>query len=500
VSVALERLPNQYTAGVKNHGRITDRQLWILLGITLLGATLRFVTLGVQSFSHDEAVTVHRVIQSNFFATLSVIPLSESTPQLYYILGWIWTRIFSESEIGIRSLSALVGTLTVPLVWVTAKQIVSGRTALIAALLVAVNPFLVWYSQEARAYSLLVFLSIASILFFVKAQKEKTNKTFFFWVLTSFLSLSTHYFAVFLIATEALLLAITVRSRRTFVAIAGLVIAGATLLPIAVKQAKSGHTNWIADFPLFFRIKNLAMQFLLGETGITLHWQLLVAIGSVLLAGILLLSRTQKNEKLNLSTFALLGVAGIILPSVLVAFGVDFFWSRNLIPALIPLLIVLAGGFCASKAQAIGLPICVIFVAISGYASVATAMKPKLQRTDWRLAVSMIQPNSNTGPRAVIVSTRGDDPLELYLSAMKFPKQGAKVKEIDIIGWKTTNRDLRLRKKFPSVKRIASGRAKLLTVERFQTDTPVQVTVKDLKSLYFGGGKSAVLYVNPRPF
>jgi mannosyltransferase len=80
-----------------------------LTGIVLLGALLRFATLDLQSYPYDEAITVGRVLHSSFFSTLSAVPHSESTPPLYYLIAWIWSRPFGTGEVWMRSLSALAG-------------------------------------------------------------------------------------------------------------------------------------------------------------------------------------------------------------------------------------------------------------------------------------------------------------------------------------------------------------------------------------------------------
>src|SRR5207302_4100086 len=87
---------------------------WALAGLTVLAASLRFSTLGVQSFWHDEAVTVGRILRPSLFDTLKTIPSSEATPPLYYVLAWGWTKVFGLGEVGVRSLSALFGTALVP--------------------------------------------------------------------------------------------------------------------------------------------------------------------------------------------------------------------------------------------------------------------------------------------------------------------------------------------------------------------------------------------------
>ena len=61
-------------------------------GIVVVGAALRFSTLDLQSYRYDEAVTVGRVLHANFSTTLSEVSHSESTPPLYYLLAWAWSK------------------------------------------------------------------------------------------------------------------------------------------------------------------------------------------------------------------------------------------------------------------------------------------------------------------------------------------------------------------------------------------------------------------------
>src|SRR3954449_13549693 len=177
---------------------------WALLGITAGAAALRFSTLGVQSFWHDEAVTVGRVLQPGLGGTLREIPSSEAAPPLYYVLAWLWTKVFGVSEAGIRSLSAVFGTATVPVAYAIGARLVSRRAGLLAALAVAVSPLLVWYSQEARAYALLVLTSALTIWFFACALREPQRRRWlWWWAGAASLSLLSHYFAGFVVAPEA---------------------------------------------------------------------------------------------------------------------------------------------------------------------------------------------------------------------------------------------------------------------------------------------------------
>jgi predicted membrane-bound mannosyltransferase len=102
-----------------------------LLGLTAAAAAIRFLPLGVQSFHHDEVITVMRVIPGSFGQMLHEVKSSESNPPLYYVLAWGWAQEFGRSEWGIRSLSALLGTLTVPVGYAIGRQLSGRRVGLV---------------------------------------------------------------------------------------------------------------------------------------------------------------------------------------------------------------------------------------------------------------------------------------------------------------------------------------------------------------------------------
>ena len=58
---------------------------------------------------------------------LRAIPDSESTPPLYYVLAWLWTHVFGTGEVGLRSLSALLGTATIVVVWALGRRLGGDR-------------------------------------------------------------------------------------------------------------------------------------------------------------------------------------------------------------------------------------------------------------------------------------------------------------------------------------------------------------------------------------
>src|SRR3954453_11509327 len=170
-----------YREAVGGMVRARSRTFWIVAGLTLGGAALRFATLGIQSYHHDEIVTATRILPGNFKQAMEAVGSSESAPPLYYALAWLWTQLTGTGEFGLRSISALAGIATIPVAHLLATALTTpptglkpepgsgfrpvgrgrgpGRVGVVAAALVAVNPMLVWYSQEARGYALFALLT-----------------------------------------------------------------------------------------------------------------------------------------------------------------------------------------------------------------------------------------------------------------------------------------------------------------------------------------------------
>ena len=243
--------------------------LWALAGIAVAGAVLRFATLGLQSFHHDELVTVSRLLDGSFRHMLHEVKVSESNPPLYYSLAWVWAQLFGLGEAGIRSLSALLGTAVIPVGYLIGRQLTSRRGGLILAGLVAFDPMLIWYSQEARSYMLLVFFAALSMLFFLRALESRRGRDLGLWALASALALCSHYFAFFVVAIEAGWLALALRSRwRALLPALGLpLLVGLALLPLVNAQTNATHIGWIDNRPLPERLLNAGASAMIGETG-----------------------------------------------------------------------------------------------------------------------------------------------------------------------------------------------------------------------------------------
>jgi mannosyltransferase len=400
--------------------RARSRTFWIVAGLTTVAALLRFGTLGVQSYHHDEVVTASRILGGSFGRAMSAVGSSESAPPLYYALAWFWTQLTGTGEFGLRSLSALAGVATVPVAFLIGVELRGRRAGLMAAALVAVNPMLLWYSQEARAYALLALFSAVALLFCIRAVRNGRRRDFILWGVASALALATHYFAFFPLIAEALLL---LRRRGLRAGRAGYwiaALAAALLAPLAIHQMSIGHAEWIGNFSLGHRLWETAATFLTGETGDIIGQPerpplAYLPLGLCLAAFALLAARSDRDERraAGLPLFVAAFALGIPVALALLSASKDYVLARNVLPALVPLLIVVAVATTMPSARRLGAAIGAALLAYSLAFCIWVSFSPDFQRPNWDAVASRLSEPQE--PRAIVTWTLGEAPLLHYL-------------------------------------------------------------------------------------
>jgi mannosyltransferase len=402
--------------------------------LTLLGAALRLTRLGAQGFWFDEGNTA-LLVHLSPGRMLGLIPHSESTPPLYYCVAWVWARLFGFTESGLRSLSAVAGVVAIPIAYATGKKLISTRVGLIAAGLTACSPLLIWYSQEARSYSLLVALSAVSLLALAYALEEPTPVRLGGWVLASGLTLATHYYGVLVIAPAALWLLAAHRHERSVQFAFGLVaLCGLALIPLALGQNATGNTRWIAHIPLGSRLGQVIPQSLIGFQAPAQN--VLEALAAALaLSALVLLALCSDGPALKTAlAFGAVALGGLVLNLLLIAVGVDDLITRNLIALWIPAGLVVAAGFGARWAGRLGVAGAVAMCAIGVTAAIGVATNRDFQRPDWRVLVHMLGAAPASGRVILIQHYRDLLPLSLYEHALRFMGSShAHVSELDVI-------------------------------------------------------------------
>ena len=382
----------------------------------VVGAALRFYGLGHQSFWYDEWDTAF-MTQQSFGDMLGRLGPVELTPPVYFVLTWLWAAPFGDSELALRSVSALAGVALIPVLYLAARDLVSRRAGLIAAWLAAVNPLLVWYSQEARSYSLMLLFSAAAFLFFVRALKDKDRgaRQLYLWGAASALAIATHYLSVVLIVPEAVLLWIYsgIPRRPLLGAFAIPVVTGLALLPLLADQA--GHGGWISGLPLRPRAEGVPQNMALGFYSPleALPW---IAIAGFLAAAAYAYRRGDRDERRGLRAAGIVGVTGAVLLVGPIVIGEDYVITRNLLQLWVPFGVAAGIALGLRRLGWIG-PAATAVLALASIGLVAwVAADPKLQRPDWEDLADQVPPA--TQERLwVAMAQRGynERPLSLYI-------------------------------------------------------------------------------------
>lgn len=411
--------------------RDSGRWKLALAGIAALAAVLRFAALGRQSFDGDELYTAW-LTGEPLGDLLADVGEYESTPHAFYLLTWAWTHLAGSSEAALRSVSALAGIGAVIAGALLARRLLGDRAGLLTGVLLATNPLLVWFSQQARAYSLLVLLCTLGALALAEVLRAgaTSGRALLGWAAASAAALAVHYFAVFPVAAQAAWLLREARHRperrRAIVLAVALPLAvGLALVPLAWHQRD--NPGGIEGIAFLTRLAQVPKSFLVGFSPPA---ELAVTVAAALLVGAALLGLLRARRE-SIGALALpLAVAAVtvLVPAALAVVGVDFLAARNVLPAVVFCAVVVAGTAQTRWAAAA----VAVYAALSVAVIVAGATDPSLQRADWRGVSRAV---GDEGPARILAMTPGKDPgpFSVYFGgARTLSGDGAVVSRIDV--------------------------------------------------------------------
>jgi uncharacterized membrane protein len=173
-----------------------------ILVVLLIGSGLRVWNLSSQSFSMDEMYELRAARQT----IPQIVAATDGFPPLYCVALHYWMRVFP-SDVSARWLSALLGVVSILAVWRTGCWVGGAAHGLWAALFIALCPFHIYFSQEARAYSLYFLASACALWAFLRAQQCDRALDWTFFAAACVAGAYTHYyFAILLLMMTAALM------------------------------------------------------------------------------------------------------------------------------------------------------------------------------------------------------------------------------------------------------------------------------------------------------
>ncbi|MBN1825663.1 MAG: glycosyltransferase family 39 protein [Candidatus Eisenbacteria bacterium] len=187
-----------------------DGALVVLLFAAALA--LRLARIGAESFWLDEAYS-WRLASADLQSIWAGAVGNRHTPPLYYAILHLW-RVFGDGAAPLRALSAVIGALAVPLFYRLGRELLDRRAGLLAAAAASLSPFLVYYGQEARGYTLLLALILAAAIALLRYVERGGAGPAVLFAAASTLALYTHYYAGFALVAMNLFALFELRRRR----------------------------------------------------------------------------------------------------------------------------------------------------------------------------------------------------------------------------------------------------------------------------------------------
>jgi mannosyltransferase len=424
------------------------RARWLRLGIllvVLLAFGLRLYAIDRQDIWGDEAFSIWLSSQP---LPVVVAGGADTHPPLYPFLLYLWLRLAGSSPLAVRALSALIGTLTIPVVYALGRRVLSlrrfsgstglGKGAPLAALLAAASPILVYYSQETRMYGLVTLLAAASVYWAMRTCQEQglgesqgtvrparfrdAAGPWLAYFLSTLAAAYTHYYAFFVLLAESLVIVpLLLHQRRWPILRRWLAAQGA--LAVA-------YTPWIVVQSGFLSGKasvrfdewNLATALrIAGETvagfgaglavPVAVSWLAALLYLVAVLAGLLVVIRRRQTEPWLIAAyfFVPLLLAWVVNPIM------PFFYARYLL-LIAPAFYLLAAWGVMSWSRlrrSLGVGVAVILLAVSSYGLLSYYTDEAYDKGRYGQMMAYIQANARPGD-ALILANRLQRPIFEY--------------------------------------------------------------------------------------
>jgi len=398
---------------------------WLVL-IILLATTVRLYRLGYQSLWYDEAFA-WAVASVDLKTSIEAILSDGNQPPLYYsvLRLFLW---LGRSEAIVRLPSAVFGILAIPLMYKTGRLCFGRRAGLVSALWLGLSPLHVWYCQEARMYTMVVFFSLGSVYFFLRLLRQNEGRLWAGFIALTAAGYLTNYSAFLVSLAQFAFIVWTFRLsyrllRRWTVSQA---LAFLPLLPWLVallnREVKSFGFGWIPRPEPLDPLKTL-WNFSLGYTGTLTP---LVSLSLLLFAfaflqglwhqrsgsdGDLPQIPLSPHAKLFLALWLIWPIAFVFLTSHLL---VPIYIDRFLLVALPPYLILVAYGLLRIRHVIArrGL-ILALTLAISLSLS-RIYFDPVYAKEDWRGLARYIQQKSQCNDVIFLETLEGTLPFNYY--------------------------------------------------------------------------------------
>lgn len=399
--------------------------LRIILILLLVALILRLINLN-QSLWLDEAIVTVAVSKYSFWDFVTKYSMGDFHPPGYFAILWIWIKAFGATEISVRLPSVIFGVITVYLTYLIAQKVISIKMPLISGLFMTLSPLHIFYSQEARMYSLAALSATLSTFLLLKIE-DKSKKMFIFYVFSVILVLYSDYVTYFILPVHFMWI-LYFKKKLMYKFLLAIFLAFIFYLPwllLLPLQLETGYktsnivSGW-ANVVGSSGVKEtllLPVKMLIGRISFD---NKLMYISSVTLVGLIAILGFFKSIYKTTPELRLIFFWLIIPPLIgwLVSLFLPIFSYFRFIYILPAFYILLTYGFCSYSKRTSR--ILILFFTIAEVTFLSTYLfNPKFHREDWRQAVSYVEENAD---KQIIVLHKNNVITYPYLYYQKNPQ------------------------------------------------------------------------------
>ncbi len=411
------------------------RWTWGLVGLFIVaGLVLRLIMFRESAWG-DELSTLWIIRGNDFFGVVTAVNSdAEISPPFYFLLAKVSSWIFGQTPDGVRLPSLIAGVLTVPAFYLVGLKALGRRAALYATAIATVAPFLVYFSANARAYSVMILMLLVATWCLLSATSDKGRLWHWIgWSVFGCLAVYSHYTACLAVAGQLIwALWLFPALRLKALAFAGLMLL--LFLPwlggfrndldsptsdiLQAIQGSGFEVKWAAVKDLFF------LWISASKPSFFERPDMLLALAGVLVAtGAMVAARVRGSlpkpspDRLKGVWLAFLMVSTVFAAELLLlAAGTDIFGARNLAPVWAALPLLIAAGAAAAGPRW-GL-VAVVLIAAGFSVTTARLLDPARSTIPYEKASGTIESTSEAGGSIVdasIISPAPLSPLDGYL-------------------------------------------------------------------------------------
>ena len=404
----------------------------------IIGTFARLFRLGSQSIWGDESLTLLKYTTGNSFAEVwGHIWHAAVHPPLYFMIAHYW-YLLGKSEFMLRFPSALFGIICIPVMYALTNRLFGRATASISALVVALSPIAIWYSQEARMYNLQILLGLLATLYFVKLWRERRAVDGVLYVLFLVAGLFTHMATLSLVAGHGLFAVLasikTPKRLAVWVGIYLLVIAAFSpwlMNMVHTRQHSTGGVHLGYERPtsitdIGYGFYTFCVGYSVGPSVAELHERvglaalkpyMLLIVLIVLVFGCLAILGLVRSRKYNPGAFLLL-LTLLLVPAALAGLASLLpripLNPRYMLVSVIPFWILLALGIQSALQRPAFRVLPVAVLLLTGLAVSNYYFQPKYWKQDVRSAVAVVDHNARPGDVIIISSIELGGPFIYY--------------------------------------------------------------------------------------